>query len=46
MPRKLRAGTDDLHGRGLAIVATIGTRWAARANGHGKTVWSSLAIPS
>ena len=44
MPRKLRAGPNDLHGRGLAIVATIGSRWAARANGHGKTVWSSLPI--
>ena len=46
MPRKLRAGPNDLHGRGLAIVAAIGSRWAARANGHGKTVWSSLTIPS
>jgi anti-sigma regulatory factor (Ser/Thr protein kinase) len=45
MPRKLRAGPNDLHGRGLAIVAAIGSRWAARANGHGKTVWSSLPIP-
>ncbi len=45
MPRKLRAAPEDLHGRGLAIVAAIGSRWAARANGHGKTVWSSLPIP-
>ncbi len=45
MPRKLRATPTDLHGRGLAIVADIGSRWAARADGYGKTVWSTLAIP-
>ncbi len=45
MPRKLRATPTDLHGRGLAIVADIGSRWAARPDGYGKTVWSTLAIP-
>src|SRR5947209_2756867 len=45
MPRKLRATTDDIHGRGLAIVAEMSTRWAARADGYGKTVWSTLPIP-
>lgn len=45
MPRKLRAGPEDLHGRGLAIVAQLGMRWAARAHGHGKTVWTTLRIP-
>jgi anti-sigma regulatory factor (Ser/Thr protein kinase) len=44
MPRKLRAGADDLHGRGLDIVAQLSTRWAARADGYGKTVWSTLRI--
>jgi anti-sigma regulatory factor (Ser/Thr protein kinase) len=29
MPRRLRVGPDDVHGRGLAIVAAIATRWAA-----------------
>lgn len=45
MPRKLQAAPTDLHGRGLAIVADIGSRWAARADGYGKTVWSTLALP-
>ncbi len=45
MPRKLRATPDDVHGRGLAIVAELGNRWAARAEGFGKTVWSTLPIP-
>ncbi len=45
MPRKLRATPTDLHGRGLAIVADIGSRWAARPDGYGKTVWSTLALP-
>ncbi len=45
MPRKLQAGLDDLHGRGLAIVAALGTRWAARPDGYGKTVWSTIRIP-
>ncbi|HWD64278.1 MAG TPA: SpoIIE family protein phosphatase [Solirubrobacteraceae bacterium] len=44
MPRKLRAGPDDLHGRGLDIVAQLSHRWAARAEGYGKTVWSTLRI--
>jgi PAS domain S-box-containing protein len=45
MPRKLRTTPDDEHGRGLAIVADLASRWAARANGFGKTVWSTLPIP-
>jgi hypothetical protein len=45
IPRKLHASLDDINGRGLAIVAEIGSRWAARANGRGKTVWSTLPIP-
>ena len=45
MPRELQTTPDDLHGRGLAIVADLGERWAARPNGHGKTVWSTLAVP-
>jgi anti-sigma regulatory factor (Ser/Thr protein kinase) len=44
MPRKLHAGPDDLHGRGLDIVAQLSSRWAARADGYGKTVWSTLRI--
>ena len=46
MPRKLRAGPEDLHGRGVALVARISNRWAARATENGKTVWSTLALTS
>jgi PAS domain S-box-containing protein len=45
MPRKLRAGPEDVRGRGLGIVANLASRWAARPDGRGKTVWSTLAIP-
>jgi anti-sigma regulatory factor (Ser/Thr protein kinase) len=45
MPRKLQTTPDDLHGRGLAIVADLGERWAARPNGHGKTVWTTIPVP-
>jgi PAS domain S-box-containing protein len=45
MPRKLQTTPDDLHGRGLAIVADLGDRWAARPNGHGKTVWTTIPLP-
>jgi signal transduction histidine kinase/DNA-binding response OmpR family regulator len=45
MPRRLRVTPDEPHGRGLAIVAKVGDRWAARANGRGKTVWSTLSAP-
>ena len=42
MPRKLRVGPEVTHGRGLAIVAELSSRWAARPSGQGKTVWSAL----
>ncbi|HEX3803707.1 MAG TPA: SpoIIE family protein phosphatase [Solirubrobacteraceae bacterium] len=42
IPRKLRVGPDASHGRGLAIVASLSARWAARPNENGKTVWSTL----
>ncbi len=45
MPRKLQTSPEHLHGRGLAIVAQLSTRWAARADGHGKTVWCTLRLP-
>jgi anti-sigma regulatory factor (Ser/Thr protein kinase) len=44
MPRKLRTTPEDEHGRGLSIVAHLGSRWAARPCGHGKTVWSTLPL--
>jgi PAS domain S-box-containing protein len=46
LPRKLRVSPEEIRGRGLAIVAALSHRWAARGEGHGKTVWSTLKIPS
>ena len=45
MPRKLYAAPEDVRGRGLFIVGELSSRWAARANGTGKTVWSTLPLP-
>jgi signal transduction histidine kinase/FixJ family two-component response regulator len=45
MPRKLYAAPEDVRGRGLFIVGELSSRWAARADGTGKTVWSTLALP-
>jgi PAS domain S-box-containing protein len=44
LPRKLKTTADDLHGRGLAIIAELSERWAARPEGHGKVVWCALPI--
>ena len=45
MPRKLYAAPDAVRGRGLFIVGELSSRWAARADGTGKTVWSTLPLP-
>ena len=45
MPRKLYAAPEDIRGRGLFIVGELSSRWAARADGTGKTVWSTLPLP-
>jgi PAS domain S-box-containing protein len=42
MPRKVQSDPEMPDGRGLAIVAQLSSRWAARPNGRGKTVWSTL----
>ncbi len=42
MPRKVHDDPGAIDGRGLAIVAQLSSRWAARPNGRGKTVWSTL----
>jgi PAS domain S-box-containing protein len=42
MPRKVHSDPEAVDGRGLAIVAQLSSRWAARPNGRGKTVWSTL----
>jgi anti-sigma regulatory factor (Ser/Thr protein kinase) len=42
MPRKVHGDPGAIDGRGLEIVAQLSSRWAARPNGRGKTVWSTL----
>jgi anti-sigma regulatory factor (Ser/Thr protein kinase) len=43
LPHRLTVGAGAVHGRGLSIVAGLSTRWAARPNDDGKTVWSTLS---
>jgi anti-sigma regulatory factor (Ser/Thr protein kinase) len=39
----LPATSDAESGRGLAIVASLATRWGVDADGHGKSVWFTLS---
>lgn len=39
----LPATADAESGRGLAIVASLATRWGVDADGHGKSVWFTLS---
>ena len=45
LPRKLRPGIQDEHGRGLQIVATLAQRWGTRPTPGGKAVWCVLPVP-
>jgi anti-sigma regulatory factor (Ser/Thr protein kinase) len=45
MPRRLRPAPDEPHGRGVAIVAQLSRRWAARPHGRGKTVRCTITTP-
>jgi anti-sigma regulatory factor (Ser/Thr protein kinase) len=39
-------GTDDVTGRGLALVDMIATRWGVDPRPGGKAVWCEIDIPS
>lgn len=43
MPQRLKPAPEDPHGRGVAIVAQLSRRWAARPHGRGKTVRCTIA---
>jgi anti-sigma regulatory factor (Ser/Thr protein kinase) len=43
-PRLRRARTTDEGGRGLFLVAQLGTRWGCRHGQNGKTIWSEQHI--
>ena len=42
VPRVLRPGPADDHGRGLHLVSTLGQKWGTRATEHGKAVWCTF----
>jgi serine phosphatase RsbU (regulator of sigma subunit)/anti-sigma regulatory factor (Ser/Thr protein kinase) len=43
-PRPRNALPEDTNGRGLAIVATLATRWGTRQTSDGKAVWCELSL--
>ncbi|MBU7597977.1 SpoIIE family protein phosphatase [Streptomyces sp. P38-E01] len=46
LPRRRRADTADEAGRGISIIATIGSSWGSRRTpGGGKAVWCEFALP-
>jgi anti-sigma regulatory factor (Ser/Thr protein kinase) len=45
LPRFRRASEEDESGRGLQVVATLASRWGARATVSGKVVWCELPRP-
>nr|WP_218566091.1 SpoIIE family protein phosphatase [Vallicoccus soli] len=45
LPRRMRPGADDEHGRGLQLVALLAGRWGTRPTPGGKAVWCEVALP-
>ncbi|MFC8670016.1 ATP-binding protein [Streptomyces sp. NPDC057199] len=43
-PEPHQAGGEDEHGRGLAVVETLATRYVARPFGEGTAVWASITF--
>jgi signal transduction histidine kinase/DNA-binding response OmpR family regulator len=44
VPRKLRPTSDDVHGRGLQLVAMMADEWGTRPIRDGKSVWCALDL--
>lgn len=45
LPRLRRSTFEDEGGRGLQLVASLASRWGARATPNGKVVWCELTRP-
>ncbi len=43
MPVRREAGPDEMGGRGLLLVETLGKDWGAYREADGKVVWVSLS---
>jgi anti-sigma regulatory factor (Ser/Thr protein kinase) len=41
-PRRMAAGPDAVHGRGLILVESLATKWGVIPRGTGKRVWFEL----
>jgi len=46
LPEVLAPSDEREHGRGMAIVAAMASRWGAKAVGKGKVVWFELDLVS
>jgi signal transduction histidine kinase/DNA-binding response OmpR family regulator len=44
IPRKLRPTSNDVHGRGLQLVAMMADEWGTRPIRDGKSVWCALDL--
>jgi serine phosphatase RsbU (regulator of sigma subunit)/anti-sigma regulatory factor (Ser/Thr protein kinase) len=44
VPRKLRPTSNDVHGRGLQLVAMMADEWGTRPIRDGKSVWCALDL--
>ncbi len=46
VPRVLRPGPADDHGRGLHLVSTLAEKWGTRMTEQGKAVWCTVPFPA
>ena len=45
LPAIREYSTDDVTGRGLAMVAALASQWGVEATADGKSVWCEIVIP-